>query len=623
MKEQNYKSTRLWTILLLVIVLISAGCEKETLINEQHLETNHQQENAIVEANDLSSEILDWDKAMEELSFQKLISEIGTLNSNDLILKGAKKKKKIKLKKSKVKKIKLGDYESYTMLVDNFDIENLSITNFVLETKQGKSNAYIFTYFPTKGWISNYTNGICTDFEGRITIEKVNLDEYQLKSALVCETYFVLIEHNCTAGADHTPDEIGNCSGELSQLPYVDLIEITHCKLTGDSGGATHDSSTDTGSGSSPSGGGSIPDEGDSSGSEPTISPFLNPLNYDISFYETISSRLELSNEEQQWLVDLGEDQFLEELHFFLDINNSPEADQFADEIFNLIKSDNQIDYNAFSFATQAFNQNKIHNNFDEAFINSVDQFMAMGSAASNIDIVQLQIYFSTECAVLRYNHPNWSDTKIYWEASKDIVHITLDVFGMIPVVGEVADLTNGALYLLEGDGVNATLSLAATVPIVGWGATTGKYVFKITASTLGSKVRLTWKVLSNGTVYFGSSGNKLRKVLGITSSTSHAHHLIPWARRTHPVVQKAAKSGDAFHINEALNGIPRLSNLHLTGHPAYNTKVLQILNNFNPNANIDEAYDFVSGLANHIRDLIANNPTLNSGQIANLISYP
>ncbi len=35
------------------------------------------------------------------------------------------------------------------------------------------------------------------------------------------------------------------------------------------------------------------------------------------------------------------------------------------------------------------------------------------------------------------------------------------------------------------------------------------------------------------------------------------------------------------------------------------------------------KAYDFVSGLANHIRDLITNNPTLNSGQIADLISFP
>ena len=79
--------------------------------------------------------------------------------------------------------------------------------------------------------------------------------------------------------------------------------------------------------------------------------------------------------------------------------------------------------------------------------------------------------------------------------------------------------------------------------------------------------------------------------------------------------------------MSEALNGIARPSNLHLTGHSAYNTKISQILDdyNFNTNGNatVDEAYSFVSGFANHIRYLITNNPTLNSGQIADLISYP
>ena len=36
-------------------------------------------------------------------------------------------------------------------------------------------------------------------------------------------------------------------------------------------------------------------------------------------------------------------------------------------------------------------------------------------------------------------------------------------------VVGEVADLTNGVIYTIEGDGLNATLSFASTIPIAGW----------------------------------------------------------------------------------------------------------------------------------------------------------
>ncbi|WP_066225026.1 AHH domain-containing protein [Formosa haliotis] len=309
---------------------------------------------------------------------------------------------------------------------------------------------------------------------------------------------------------------------------------------------------------------------------------------------------------------------------YILDNQSSLEAKNFVLEMIDVIREDNSLtDLNALNFVIEANNQNKVSNPFDNAFLTSVNQFMDINATASNPGIIQLQIYFSTKCAVLKFNHPDWSDAKVYWEASKDFVHIALDGFGMIPVVGEIADLTNGVLYLVEGDGVNATLSFAATVPIVGWGATAGKYVFKIIPSTIGPQVRLTWKVLANGTVYFGSAGSKLRKVLGITDSALHAHHLIPWAQRLHPVVQKAAKSGNLFHINEALNGIPRPSSLHLTGHSAYNTKTQQILNNLDPNASIDEAYDFVSGFASHIRTLITNNPNLNSGQIADLISYP
>ena len=85
----------------------------------------------------------------------------------------------------------------------------------------------------------------------------------------------------------------------------------------------------------------------------------------------------------------------------------------------------------------------------------------------------------------------------------------------------------------------------------------------------------------------------------------------------------EVAKSNSAFHMNEASNGIGRPSNLHLTGHSIYNTKTQQILNSLNPNASVNEAYDFVLGFANHIKTLITNNPTLNSSQIANLISYP
>ncbi|GGK05292.1 hypothetical protein GCM10010123_38950 [Pilimelia anulata] len=55
------------------------------------------------------------------------------------------------------------------------------------------------------------------------------------------------------------------------------------------------------------------------------------------------------------------------------------------------------------------------------------------------------------------------------------IGHGALDVIGLIPVVGEVADLANGAWYFAEGDWVNGSLSMASAIPVAGYVATAAK----------------------------------------------------------------------------------------------------------------------------------------------------
>lgn len=54
-----------------------------------------------------------------------------------------------------------------------------------------------------------------------------------------------------------------------------------------------------------------------------------------------------------------------------------------------------------------------------------------------------------------------------------------LDVVGLVPVLGEVADGANALIYLAQGDYVNAGLSGAAMVPFLGWGATGAKLGMK------------------------------------------------------------------------------------------------------------------------------------------------
>jgi hypothetical protein len=60
-----------------------------------------------------------------------------------------------------------------------------------------------------------------------------------------------------------------------------------------------------------------------------------------------------------------------------------------------------------------------------------------------------------------------------------DILHLTLDVAGIVPVAGEPADGINAAIYAWEGDWLNATLSGSSTIPVGGWASTLAKWGIK------------------------------------------------------------------------------------------------------------------------------------------------
>lgn len=64
-----------------------------------------------------------------------------------------------------------------------------------------------------------------------------------------------------------------------------------------------------------------------------------------------------------------------------------------------------------------------------------------------------------------------------WWKRwGSEALHTTLDVVGMIPAVGEVADGANALVYLAEGDKVSAALSAAAMLPVGGQAATAAKW---------------------------------------------------------------------------------------------------------------------------------------------------
>jgi hypothetical protein len=109
-----------------------------------------------------------------------------------------------------------------------------------------------------------------------------------------------------------------------------------------------------------------------------------------------------------------------------------------------------------------------------------------------------------------------------------------------------------------------------------------------------------------------------LRKVLGLAvGNLDQAHHIIPLNKQTKSIVQKASKSGNAFHMNEALNGIPLNNAVHNGSHANYDLAIQTKFDQFNAtNATPDECYDFLVDLIQDIRTWIANNPNTPINQI-------
>ncbi len=107
-----------------------------------------------------------------------------------------------------------------------------------------------------------------------------------------------------------------------------------------------------------------------------------------------------------------------------------------------------------------------------------------------------------------------------FWAALLEVIseigHVTLDVVGMVPIVGEAADFINMVWYLAEGDEVNAAFSAGSLIPIAGTAvAVGGRYVFKyvVNAQPVRNIFRAGARSVNNRLVpelLRGSDGNPL-----------------------------------------------------------------------------------------------------------------
>jgi len=537
-----------------------------------------------------------------------------------------------------------GSYHSYTFQAIDHE-HPYGVQNVVLSLLPNGNYLEVLVRYEVEGDEEiAFRNGETIDLTGKVSYAVLENGSFtsalSSKVTTIDQCITIVFEQagkRCTSTLSHSWDERNQCNlypGPNGPSPYIaGSVNIDYACI---------DSFyTETG-GTPPSGWIDPNDDGTVNDGSVTTVPYVSPA--ELARRAAFVSIL--SEENRTWLNGQPDDirnhlfnylesQYNPALEGDLDPNSnsdsfySQETIDFVIELIDVIKEDAIVDSNALGFVLEAKKQDKIFNDFDADFLNANTQYFDLTALdiAENTD--PIYFHYSRKVAILRVTNPDWSWRKVLWEASKDLIHISLDVFGLIPVVGEVADITNGVLYTIEGDGVNATLSYASAIPFVGWATTGTKYAFKVVnvAYDINTKTKLVWKLLPNGLVHFGSDGNSrkvLRKVLGIVGNTTHAHHIIPLSLKNQNLVQKAAKSSSAFHINELINGVALPSSNHLTGHHLYNTKIyekLELL--YTDGMSLNEAYDALHGFVVYLKNLIEANPNLNLGQIADLINYP
>ncbi|WP_307805055.1 RHS repeat-associated core domain-containing protein [Streptomyces sp. VRA16 Mangrove soil] len=99
-----------------------------------------------------------------------------------------------------------------------------------------------------------------------------------------------------------------------------------------------------------------------------------------------------------------------------------------------------------------------------------------------------------------------------------DVGHAALDVAGMVPVIGEAADVANGVWYAAEGNYADAAMSLASAIPGAGNAVTAAKWAKKTSnaVDAVKSGAKAGKKALAKGAKKAGkkakSAGKKIKE---------------------------------------------------------------------------------------------------------------
>lgn len=604
---------KLVAIFIVLLNLFLLSCEKESFEEPKKEEHFTIKEYNLNEANKIEKFKLLYSKFSQDIASNKL-------NSREVDSLG------FEIDSTQIKEIIYNNKVSYTLSIKRLIETEEYFENLVLEVDSlNQKYAYIIKYFPTEPmkYVDNHDELL---FQGNVIVEKyayptsfgdgsgLNNEWTPITSGDATNCIWVL---KCNYGGS-----VHNAGSNCTPAYTFFALECT---------GYPNGSGSYGGSGNNTSGpGGYYGGNGSSTTNNPNppnqtpvvTVPIVSITNQPITDSDPDAATVignqfynQLNNQEKLYVHSgNGIYQILTD-YLSLHIENNIielEALDFANELVDLSKSEfDQTDvYKLTKLSTII--ENSGANFFTEELELSLDPYtdLDIGGPISTLNPNYTSVKIFLDYKKLRQLYPQWSRAKCLWYASKEIVHLSLDVFGLIPVAGEVGDIVNGVLYTIEGDGLNATLSYASAVPLVGWVSATTKFGFRVVTTVTG-KTTLAFKIVGD-VVQYGSR-SQLRKVLNLTTGNPlQAHHIIPWNKQSKSIVQRASKSENAFHMNEALNGIPLSTAVHSGSHANYDNVIqtkFDLFNANNPNATPDECYDFLTDLINDVRTWIAAHP--------------